>query len=360
MMSTGCVMKQDNIECVGKSSRALSMSLESIQINMSNEELGLTSYYLTANIMPDSILNTYNYKTHSINRFDLANRRMLPPIPFETEGPSGIPGKVDYIFVKPDSSVMVTDGIKLYRLDKTGEVIDATPLPLLEYSLVSQNARTHSSDFFFNSSTGLLSYPVVDGDMITVLSVEPIRGTVISKEKLVAINEKNEYGFMIYPNMSINDSIVIWNYPYSSLFNVVNRKTGLVKTMTDKSEHAPCQATKLKDGNPDEMTYHGIHNPHYFQIEYMKGYDVYVQFYLGEPEDIYNGNPEKEMFSRPICLKVFDGSFNKIMDIKFEPNRFDPFMGWKVLDDSVLLYEENILNPEYNDKVLKITRLKFV
>jgi len=165
---------------------------------------------------------------------------------------------------------------------------------------------------------------------------------------------------MVYPNVSVTDSVVVWNYPYGSSFNVFDRSIGSVRTFSDHSRHAPDEAGRCTDSGLETMTEHGIRNPLYFQLEYLRNPGVYVQLYLGVPGVDYLGDIEKAMYSRPLCMKVFDRGFHKIDDIRLDDGRYDPYMGWCVLDDGILLFEDNILNPVYEDGVLKITRIRFI
>lgn len=323
-------------------------------------QLVLASYNVSAISGPDSILAAYNYKSHSIDRFDLKSRQALPPVQLAHDGPDGIPGQVNTIAFLGDSTYAVNDGIRHYIVDSDGHVANRYEYPMSGYSLVSRNARMHSARLSVDSDR--LVYPVFHGDTISMAYFTMADSMTFRTTELTRLPDGNDYGFMRYPNTAHGDSVIIYNYPYESAFTVIDTTTGDRHVWTDLSRYAPDQADKCPKGDPDKIMSHGIVNPHYFEIDYLPALDMYVQLYLGVPRPEYADDLAKAMYSRPLCLKLFDATFNKIGEWRLDDDRFDPYMGWLILDDGVLLFESNGLDQSVDDdeNTLRITILRFL
>ncbi|MDE7397127.1 MAG: DUF4221 family protein, partial [Muribaculum sp.] len=233
--------------CSGRSqhnNRDIRMSIDSAAIE-GNGYLILPSYNITSRIGEDSVLLCYNYKSHAIDRFNLKSKKTLSPIQLNIDGPDGIPGRVNTISVVDDSLIAVNDGIRQYLIDTDGHVVERYEYPLSANSIVSRNARTHNASLALSADGRQLRYPVFSSDTIAMVYFD-IREDIDSFKtyEITRLTGAHEYGFLLYPNVSSTDSLVIFNYPYESTFTVLDINTGKQLTVDDHSQFAPDRAKK--------------------------------------------------------------------------------------------------------------------
>ncbi len=335
----------------------LRLQSDTIRIDASSIEGSLPSYiFVNVN---GNVVSGYNYRTNSIDRYDIESGIPVGSVVLNREGADGIPGRVSLIEQLTDSTFAIFDGIKLYEVSLAGSIKNSYELPLAEYALLEKNARSSASNILIKPDKGSVSYPIAENGAVSVVTYNFASDSIENRMQLIEAGAPKEYGFMRYPNVTVTDSLIIASFPYESKFMVKDRSTGNVQTIEDHSNYAADHAEKCVDEDPDGISRHGVVNPHYFPVEYMKDMGVYVQFYLTPSLEEYSNDIEKGMYSRRLCLKVFDDNFNKIGEWQLEENKFDPYMGWKVADNAILLFEDNILNDsDDNEDLLKITRLR--
>ena len=330
---------------------------DSIRIDASSIEGSLPSY-IFVNVDGD-IVSGYNYRTNSIDRYDLESGKPIGSIVLNREGADAIPGRISLIEQWTDSTFAIFDGIKLYEVSLVGNIKNSYELPSAEYALLDRNARSSASNILIKPDKGTVSYAVAENGAVSVVTYNFAGDSIENRMPLIELGAPKEYGFMRYPNVTVTDSLVIASFPYESRFTVKDRSTGDVQIIEDYSKYAADHAEKCVDEDPDGISRHGVVNPHYFPVEYMKDMGVYVQFYLTPSLEEYSNDIEKGMYSRRLCLKVFDDNFNKVGEWQLEENKFDPYMGWKVADNAIILFEDNILNDsDDSEDLLKITRLR--
>lgn len=340
----------------------VSVEVDSLAIECPAEYRVLPSYtevdcYTAEN--GNVMLAAYNYKSNSIELLDLTDKRYARNIGLATDGPDGIPGSITWIQQIGCDSLLVFDRLKLYLVDSLGREKNSYVLPGGANALTGRNARSNVACLYYDKTAGTVAYPVADGGKILLKEYSLAEGVEKSSVEICDDDPGGRYGFYRYPNVSVTDSVVIYNYAFDRGVKVMSRIDGSVRCY-DYDSHIgganPVECT----GDPEEMTWHGFENPAYFDFTYLEGPGVYVQVALGATTVGDRSDMKVAAMSRPVFIRVFDPDFNMIDEIELPAGRFNPFCGWFTTDDGVMLFNDNALSPNDTEDTIKLSyyRLK--
>lgn len=348
LISTGCKEHRQSSNYVSeRSGYQILISTDSIGIDDNDALLTLGSY---TNIAAESVdtqdglpvLYCYNYRTHALDVLNLAEGRFVESLSLEKEGPEGIPGRIRSVSWEGDS-IMIYDTIGIYFLSKNGKVTSRFPIKEFSRCPVDRNARSAGISLRYLPDKQRLLFPVVNRDNSIDIVTFDLPDSELNRKKLPGTELNKDvstaYGFMFMPNITFTtDSTVVYNYPYSSDIHLFNLSTEESATITVPAKYTGEATQCEKPDDAEEVTWHGIENPHYYPVEYLPEADIYVRLALGPTSLPRTAGLAEAMNQRRLYMTVFDREFNTITELELPENRYDPFFGWITLPDGIAFF----------------------
>lgn len=354
--------------CSGSKKASHGMKEKSITVKYAevivptSDVLNLKSYFLSASYQKDTIsrLYSYNTKAHALDCYDLTSLQSSQ-IPFFREGPSSVLPRISGLFVCSPDSIWVYDASQRFLLiNASGEVLKTVrPQDALKsemYVLVDQNHAIATDKFYYDTRRASLLFGVRDD------SASPgcfkVCEYALDEHKIVAeyplqpsveVGDVYNSGFanMNKPNITFTDKYILYNYPVESHVYVMDKKTKETKVIEADSRYTKNVASKVtSSADYKQWERHGIENPHFYEVLYIPGKDMYVRLLGDEMDyDAIQSQPDL-IWDRKMYLMVFNNDFSSYSEVKLPTRRYNPGTGWCALNDALLLFVENKLLSE--------------
>lgn len=268
----------------------------------------------------------YNHLMHSVDIFNLTERRVVESIELAPEGPNAILKNQVNSFLFNDSLLFFRgyEGeIKIMnRKDRNicGKVVPFTPEEnyRLTYRGVLPGQFRSGSDMRLCGNMIVTNvYPKVEPTMEDVLATSIHFSTGNVEHLAISYPEEMEgdlfkYGSMTYPYLTMASDRVVYNFPYSSRVYVYNTDSGLTETLYldssrtgNQSEQKPEISVRNVEGN---FEYESM-SLRFCETYYDEKTDAYVRVHYKEKDGIldkdvsylmvYKGDAE-ETFEYPV------------------------------------------------------------
>ena len=245
----------------------------------------------------------YNHLMHSIEVFDLTNRRTIQSYELEPEGPNAVLKNQISDFLANDS-LFVFRGFRndvkvLSRKDGTLLKTIMTLSPEDNYQLNFRGTRDGSyGGFEMRWDEGRIVTPLFTKQKQTVEDKLTLSVDLTTEESeilpLTYPEEMKEdvgwYGSLTFPNFTIAEARWVYNFSYSSRVYIYEKGTGEVQVLDMKSNATPNQASSM-DSNSEKrnIVKSGMYESttlRFGQVYYDETTDVYVRMHHAGKEKI--------------------------------------------------------------------------
>jgi hypothetical protein len=271
-------------------------------------------------------LLAYNYKTHSLDLFNLTERVMEGHISLSNDGPNAIIEVLGLDVINRDS-IFFADISKFSIVNGSGSIIWSLKRndPKILGDIPAGFLVTWQGDFdpFYcsESESFIVSYVPFESKlafelpMLMQVSVTNDQGSLIPMYNPDFPKAKYNPFYLGARSCYTNDKIVI-NYAFSSDIHVYDRKSHQVNKFGGRSSLTENYLTVMEDGeNPDDYYLKSLC---FFNLTYDPYRDLFYRTHWGEmplrkSEFVFN-----TFYDKPIYLSVFDDEFNFLYETKLD------------------------------------------
>lgn len=330
----------------------ITVNTDSISFKSDTTALTLKSYGINSYLDDNETIFGYNYKTHSIDVFSIAEKSFLNTIPLDNQGPEAVQMSIRYIKAYSPDSIAVYDDNAICLLDSTGKVLNKFNIPYNGMTRIDCNTRGNMSAFDIDFKNNRIIYPIKEDGNKTIVVYDFKNNSVVRKINLKDPTDNGKHGFMNFPNLNINAGKIVYNYPYEHKIHVLDMTTGNTREVEYKCPYLAKGMDVLSDESPDGLTWYGIENFFYSPLYYLEGKKCYVRFALGGSTVDRSEGFDKAMYSRPMFISVFNEQFEPIGEVALKRNLYDPFGGWFVMSDRFCLFRDNVFDESGSENTI--------
>ena len=301
----------------------------------------LESYTTLRNVVQHECLYGYNNKEHTIDLFDLKERKPIKQISLEKEGANGIvyPHALtihqDTVWIQTATHFFATDldGKIIWRLDKKelDKQIDHSV-----YSFSSTGVTVcNFEDLVYDSNRQELVVPIYLLDPFSLEKKQAV-ATIQVKEKKVTLLPipfpetiiHDYYGKLSTPQLLVKGDSLVYNFPNSAAIHIFNRKNGEITTHHIESEYtANLSETIRENANATKILDHYLHALFFHKVQYDEKRGLYYRLHTDHSTD-------RAAFSnKETYLTIISSDFKKLKEVKLPANCY-PF--YVITDDGLL------------------------
>ena len=313
--------------------------------------LNLPSYYLSAYYRDTAEwLYAYNYRARALDCYDLRNRTVRQLL-FKADGPSAVIRIHSLQICSPDSIWVFDESQRALLLNQEGNVCRSVTLTegLADGQciIVGHNYAMSTTDFYYDEARRSLLYCVANQSTspasfflreVFLDGVPAVSHPLMLPEEIPNVGER-EYPYMGQPNVTFLPDKILYNYPVDSHIYVMDRASG--DSNFTSNQAVPCNWKSYSD-----CERHRIENPHFYEIRYLPGRDMYVRLHVNGQEFDATKDLGTMLASKKLYLTVFDNRFSVVGESELPSQRYDLFTGWCTTSDALLLFVNNPLLEE--------------
>lgn len=369
-----CFLK-GNKEDVNRFSNSINIELEALTFPKS-AVLNQKSYYLSDTYDSDtsSFLIGYNYQLHQLDCFNLSDLSSYS-VRLENDGPNRILRPYGMYVQNMDSIWMYDESGTVSLVNKLGEVIYNVKLrewlEKNEEPKIETNYAISTATFHYDNENQSLLFVVKDRNYTPAkFKVKEVffHRKEAAKEYFLDFPDgisdicNGDYGNMDAPNVTFANNKIIYNYPISSDFFVIDYATGNTKKYKAPSVFSKNKVEKLKKlEDYAEWEKHAITNPHFYELIHLADAGVYIRLHVGEQAIDASKSVLEQFDSRSLFLMCWDDDFNYLGEVQLTSNRYSLYTGWIGTDKYLIIYVDNSLldSAIVNSENLIIDRVLF-
>lgn len=292
------------------------------EINIPVSAPYLTYYMVQTNLFNkgDTLyMGGYNYFANTIDIIDITNKKTVKYIPLEKQGPNPV-SYVKDLWIE-DTRIIVKDFISLLTLNFDGKILTKKMDQELDYDLENANYRLSGEGvhvgnyryFYYNPKLQTAFYQAFPKSKDAKISSVGVKYDLkTSKYQLLPIYYPIDFNYDIinsslgYPQFCQNDSLIIFNYGYSSKVYCYNEITNILNVYDPKSCYT-LNETSLKDWlTSNDKTGYELNCIRFRYISFHKEISIYSRVHYGE----------KEGKMREKYLMLLDRNFEPIVEYK--------------------------------------------
>lgn len=320
----------------------------------------------------ENLLFIQNWKEHSIQVYDIENKKRIKNIKLEREGPNGVLDLMG-IHVQNLDSIFLFNQIKsqITLIDTSGQI-----LRTIQY----KSPDRYSPAFIHN--TYFLSPPLLHGKKLIVKthyygSIREMTQEILqTKELIYEIDlESGVTNFLNlkFPKNYMPDGLKPFEASIShgsdkhvfSLFG--DHRLFYVSEFGDTLQSKNGKSVFLPENLPtvpvdvDGLVFRkfSYYSPHYESLDYDPFRKVFIRFAFHEFEQD-ESVPVNDMrnHSGPFSIQVFDSELNLISETAFEANQYHPF-DYFITEKGIYLSTNHPLNPQNNEDEMSFVLLEY-
>lgn len=317
LMLFGCVSNLEKKAGVGDGSfterfeiQNCMISLDSLTLN--RYERGIVALHNDTNF----IFAAYNRLTHAIDWFDVTNNRVYHRIVLDKHGPHGIMDQVNGIYIHTFDSIILNDGVFIYLINKSGEVIKKNRNYFETEMGTAYMVNTLTSGLHYNSSRhSLISEVLIPGNRKVFF------GEIDLKHELFYLHQGETPDCFSktdrqrhFLNVSFKGDSVIYNTSCSSdiyVYDTGNKKTTV---FNGKSSLSRNNVPQMISDNPDALWRHIIENPRFFQVVYSHADKYFYRLHWKEAVYQSGQHNQNSAYNKPVVLSVFSEDFELLYE----------------------------------------------
>ncbi|GHT22169.1 hypothetical protein FACS189430_03540 [Bacteroidia bacterium] len=359
---------------IGKTVKCETSSIR-IQLNYSN----LNAYYVhcTRTISDTVFFFGINDKTSSIDIFDMDNAVFKQSIKLEHEGPNGI-GKDSGrgIAVRNFDSIFIFNHVAISLINREGMLIQSYSLlnrafyqdipfgqvTAKECSNIHVDANRQLIYMFYSpTSLNLFSKEYLDTPFLLKYDLN------LRKSSLVPIHYSQYYKdskgklglYMNYPNFSVCDSLIYYNFPAESNCYIYNCLTGETGVFGGTSEFTSNLTTHATGTDITKDRIHLIENAFFFNIIADPYKGLIYRLHWGGVDFKKNATEYSTEYDKPLFLTVFDKEMRKIHELRLPDHKYIPYSAF-VTKKGLYLCTSNEANPEIDENLFVFDVFQFI
>ena len=349
-IASGCVsrthQREENV------ASGIDYQLDSIRIVEDPGVSTLNSYGLSAYCHTNECLYCYNYKEHSIDILDLSGGNVKKSIVLETQGPDAVMRELSWLDVYSPDTIVAYDFNSISVLDSIGHVQCRIKLLKDEWARIDCNSRSNISGFKLDFDNHTITYPVAKPDRNEIIVYDYIDNAVVNRIKLEDSDNKGDYGFMRFPNVSFHGGSIIYNYPYESTVFIYDSISGTTRKVSTKSSYHPDTAKEYEGNSPEDIGWYGAENVFYSPMYYLAEQECFVRITLGATSLDRSVNMDKAYYDRPIYVMKYDEKFTPVGEFELERHKYNPFGGWCAMYDCMAFFQDSMLKENDSDDII--------
>ena len=85
---------------------------------------------------------------------------------------------------------------------------------------------------------------------------------------------------------------------------------------------------------------------------YIPEYQMYARLHFAGTAFDTHKNLETIAYERALYLMLFGKSFKKVYESKLASNRFNPYTGWNIINNGIILFVDNIHDKNDSDNLI--------
>jgi len=290
----------------------------------------------------------YNDKTHNIDVFNLTEKNMTT-IKLNQEGPNSISGQVNSIFISSLDSIWILANNTVFLINSDGWTNEKYDLVVDtdEYIINNSNYSNATVNLHYDSDKRALFYITIRMGNFSVFFVNilSLNSNKIKKVELKYTKAEKgigkKYGWMQHPNITYNNDIIIYNFPFNSNIYTLNLNTGVMNSHGGKSAYTQNIASTIGNVSMDGWFRHLIENIHFYEVNYDKFRKHYYRLHV-EGIDYTPKIPiNEQMYMKGLYLSAFDNNFNLINEFQLTDNLYNLNGGWGILRNGFFIIKDN-------------------
>lgn len=303
----------------------ISLQYDTIQIPIT--ERHLQNYIHIAGFFSDSLelIYAHNSLLHSIDVFDITNRKSLNTISLEREGPDGVNDFGE--FTVCDSVIYLDSNSFYYGIDFSGKIktkLDRNKIANFSYGDFYLGRRgvtiVSYTEMFANCASKAIPVQVYKGNnVLHGLGYIRFDSGVFEMFDVDIPNTSDNYGHLEIPQVNWLGDYLIYNFPYSSSIYVYSIKNGTQKEYKVNSVLTKNTANKLsKNANIRAEAEHQMFSLQFLSVKYDPFRDLYYRVHIAPI------NNTSKLYDREMYLTVMDNQFNCLKEFKLPQGIFSP------------------------------------
>lgn len=290
----------------------------------------------------------YNDKTHNIDIFNLTEKNMSS-VKLNQEGPNSISGEVNSIFISSLDSIWILANNTVFLINNGGRINEKYHLVVDpdEYIINNSNYSNATVNLHYDSDKRSLFYITIrTGNSIAFfVNILSLNSNKIKKVELKYTKAEKgigkKYGWMQHPNITYNDDIIIYNFPFNSNIYTVNLNTGIMNSYGGKSAYTQNIASTSGNISMDGWFRHLIENIHFYEVNYDKFRKHYYRLHVEGIDYAPQVPINEQMHMKGLFLSIFDNSFNLINEFQLTDDLYNRNGGWGILRDGFFIIKDN-------------------
>lgn len=275
----------------------------------------------------------FNNKLHTIDIFDLYNKKHVSKIEIQKEGPNGIPNLNAFTVIS--DSIIIQNSSHFIIIDQNGSIVKKiskeklnTALNNSDYSLQPTYVTlANFEDIAYDNKRNELIAPVNSINPRQLKNKNCIASIHLNSEKVellpVYFPESvidKYYGKLGVPQILCKGDSLIYNFANSSHIYIFNRITKAITDHTIESAYTS-NISEALDENADmkKQFDHYLHALFFHSIQYDKDRNQYYRIHTDKNDDISAFN------NKDTYLTIMNADFEKIDEIKLPANFYPIF-----------------------------------
>lgn len=308
----------------------------------------------------------YNYQTHNLDIINLT-QKIIESIPLHGEGPNAIHRDINGIYSNTLDSIWLYSANTAYLLQRDGIIISKINLPVDagEYIINTTNYSNAIIKIHYHPERNSIFYTTVNpGKKIFFFMNEFSIHSGNVKKTLLEYTDAEDgigknYGWMQHPNVTCNDRLIIFNFPFNSNIYVLDIDSGIISKHGGKSSFTDDIANKTFKISVEDWDRHLIENVHFYEVNYDKFRDCYYRIHVNGLEFIPKISFSEQLNNKRLYLTIFDNQFNYVKEIPLAMDSYNVIGGWGVVKTGLLLIKDNPNNLQFNYEELQYDIVSF-
>lgn len=310
--------------------------------NISKDSLILSSYYLSTTFCQngDEYVVGYNFMTSSLDVINLSEET-YNYIKIYQDGPDAIQCKPSSLYPISLDSIWIYGENRFYLINNKGAILKKIYVP--GEVLVERNYAMRIANFSYNKKFGYLIYPCTENgkNYINILDVKRNKLKRHIELLFPSSNENGNHNYadLTYPNVSYHDNIVLYNYPYDESIFTLNIKTLKQKAYMGYTSFFPKKIRRYTGSERyKDWFFYGLSNYHFYNLVFIKKYNVYARICLSGSKIEDNYNPFDIINKKRLWVTFFSQDLKVLGESEIPMLSHSHFTGWCLANDGLLFY----------------------
>lgn len=344
-------------------------------IKIKIDSLQISSYNIFHNNIIDNIEHFvgYNSQNHSLDFFNLKNKKFSFSLKLEKQGVNKISNEVRSIWVQNYDSIFILQPYKISLIDTSGIISENITInnnnDNVDYSNYQLYADNNFGLFFKSNklflekysinSTEKLEFYTLNNEAFFNLDSKTLTDLEIEYPQIYK-NKNYYYGYLIFPARAVNNELHVYSYPADPNIYTYNTSTSKYRKFGGKSKYQLNEIIKIprKNKNSEELFRHMQETAYYGKLLYDKHRNLYYRFFKWALEAENNDGTFNSYGDKKASIIIFDNELNIIDEIKLPEHTYSE-SGSFVGKEGLYLSTAHYKNTNTSENILGFDVYKF-